>query len=311
MDKDTSIIASLTCFPRFGGKLYTKLIDRCKSIDLTLTEFYFLKEKFLRKDFDFFSKNFLSQFILKRNEIYFSVKNELNLMKNSFGVHFITRKNSNYPRKILDKMGIYSPPILYIIGNIDLFDVVSLAIIGSRKPSKEGLYLSEVISKEESSKDKIIISGYANGIDYQAHLSALANSGKTIFVLPKPIIKFDNRISKDLKLRDVEFLDINNKFLIISEFLRFSPVNYKSMPIIRNRLVAALSDEVFVIEAGLNSGTIHTTLKAMEFGINTKVIDFSFMNIKNPEGNLWLINKGLTKINPLKYLNKRNKKTII
>jgi DNA protecting protein DprA len=311
MDKDIPIIASLTCFPRFGGKLYTKLIDRCKSIGLTLTEFYFLKEEFLRKDFDFFSKNFLNQFIFKRNEIFFSVKNELNLMKNSFGVHFVTRKDENYPKKIIKKMDIYSPPILYIIGNIDLFEEFSLAIIGSRKPSNEGLSLSGIISKEESLKDKIIISGYANGIDYQAHLSALSNFGKTIFVLPKPIIKFDNRIVKDLKLRDVEFPDINNKFLIISEFLRFSPISYKSMPIVRNRLVAALSDEVIVIEAGLKSGTIHTTVKAMEFGINTKVIDFSYMNIKNPDGNIWLINKGLTKINPLKYLNKRNKKTII
>jgi DNA processing protein len=243
--------------------------------------------------------------------MYVTVKNELNWMKNALGVNFLTRQDENYPKKLIEKMDIYSPPILYTVGNIKLFDEYCTAIIGSRSPTKIALDLSDAISKSEISRDKLIISGYAHGIDYQAHLSALSNSGKTIFVLPKPITKFDNRIMNDLYHRNIELMEFSNKFLIISEFLRFSPISYKSMPIIRNRLVAALSDEVIVVEAGLKSGTINTVEKALEFGIETKVIDFSYINIENPEGNNVLINIGLTRLNPLSYLDKRYKKNII
>lgn len=291
---EVTYIAALTCFQGIGGKTFTKIEKRCSELSITFEEFYTLKEIQIFKEFSFLRKKFISDFIVKRDYLYTCVCKELTYME-KFNVFPILRNNPIYPNKIKKHLGIYAPPILYITGNLNLLKINNVGVIGTRKPSMEGIKFTHKIVRDKILENKLIVSGYAKGIDYHAHFSSLYNHGKTIFVLPYSIEKFNNKIFKELETKKIDYFDVEDNYLIISEFLKYSSINAKSMPIIRNRLIASLSDEIYVMEADLKSGTINTVLKAVEFGVPINVIDYSKVK-KNPFGNQFLIEKNLNTI---------------
>ncbi|MFW5890975.1 MAG: DNA-processing protein DprA [bacterium] len=288
--------ASICSLPRTGGKLFSMIEERCSEMQISIPEFYNMSENELNKYFTFLNTKFISYFINNRYKIYHKVSSEINFIENIYGGSCILRNDIAYPKKLKSNLNKYSPPILYAIGNLNLLKNNAAGIIGSRNPSQIGLKTAYNIAYQNVLDDNIIISGYAKGIDYQAHLSALSNSGKSIFILPYPLIRFNDRIFKDESLKNE--ISIEGNFLLISEYLTSYALSMKSMPIVRNRIIAALSDIIYVIEDKLNSGTLNTALKAEELGIPLQVVDYNEI-MDNPSGNDYLIKKGVKKISLL------------
>ena len=96
-------------------------------------------------------------------------------------IQVIRLYDNNYPEKL---MNIYSKPqTLYVLGNEELLNEKSIAIIGCRNFSEYGKVNSYKFAYELAKRGICIISGLARGIDTFAHLGALNANGKTIAVL--------------------------------------------------------------------------------------------------------------------------------
>lgn len=188
-------------------------------------------------------------------------KYEKYILKND--IKIINISDDNYPAKLKN---IYAPPItIFAKGDISLLNSKSIAIVGSREPSKYGIYVAEKFSKELSKEGITIVSGLARGIDTFAHVGALSSFGKTIAVLGSGIdIVYPKENAK-------YYREISEKGLIISEYIVGTAPESKNFPQ-RNRIISGLSDGVLVVEARKNSGTMITTDFALEQGKELYVI---------------------------------------
>ena len=129
-----------------------------------------------------------------------------------------------------------------------------IAVIGARRCSREDKErcIARVKRCREDNPDAIIISGGAKGIDGYAHTAALKNGLRTIaFVGTSP--------DRSYPLEHSELFDkICENGMILSEYPPGTKARSYHFPR-RNRLIAAWSDEMYVIGAGRNSGT-HSTV---------------------------------------------------
>ena len=158
---------------------------------------------------------------------------------------------STYPQYLLKTKD--HPLVIFARGDIKLLNEENLiAIVGSRAALQESLNFTKEITKKFINQNFVIVSGLAEGIDTQAHKTAVENKGKTIAVLPSDLINIYPAKNKQLAQ---EILDTGG--LLISEY----PVNTqmgKFSFIERDRIQSGLSLGVFVIESKEDGGTMQT-----------------------------------------------------
>jgi len=203
-------------------------------------------------------------------------------------VGMITYLDSEYPKSFLDISDF--PVVLFYSGNIDLLSKKCVAIVGARKASSLGRKVSYDLAKKLC-KDNIIVSGLAEGIDTEAHKSAINNDGKTIAILGHGLDVVYPPQNKELSRQIVE-----KGGLVISEY-PFGQRHSKYTFVARNRLQSAISDEVYIVEAEEKSGTMHTAKKAKEYGKNLLVFKPKDSEKILPSGNRKLITEGATTFN--------------
>ena len=170
------------------------------------------------------------------------------------GAFLISYNNPSYSKMLLN---IYDPPpILTCVGDEKLLNMTSVALVGARNASANGLAFTKKIVQELSTHGLVISSGLARGIDTQAHWASLP---KTIAVIAGGIGNIYPPENKEL------YAKIAQQGLIIAE------LPYKTAPLAqhfpqRNRIISGLSSVVVVIEAGLQSGSLITAKFALEQG---------------------------------------------
>ena len=170
-------------------------------------------------------------------------------------IQVITMQDKNYPKNLFE---LKNPPEkLYAIGNIELLNEFSLAIVGARKCEEESLRLATRLAENFAKLGITIISGLAIGIDTAAHEGTLNSNGKTVAVLGSGFNKLYPKCNKELSEKIVD-----NNGLVISEYEPDTPP-LKPNFVNRNRIIAALSSGVIVIEASEKSGSISTAKVAM------------------------------------------------
>ena len=86
-----------------------------------------------------------------------------------------------YPKKLLEIKDF--PEQLYVMGNYELLNKDSIAIVGSRECSPYGAKYAKEFAKKIAEKGICIVSGMAIGIDTAAHIGAMKEKAKTIAVL--------------------------------------------------------------------------------------------------------------------------------
>lgn len=186
-------------------------------------------------------------------------KNEMEQVLTTVTDKYITLISPNYPESL---KCIFKPPfVLYYSGNIELLDKkAKIAVIGNRNYSAYGKSVTESICTQlVTSKDIVIVSGLAKGIDSIAHKTCLENNGNTIAVLGNSINIFYPKENENL------YNEISKKGLLLSEF----PANVapeKNNFLKRNRIIAGLSEAIVVTEAKTVSGTMNTVAHALESG---------------------------------------------
>lgn len=165
----------------------------------------------------------------------------------------ITYWDAEYPARLKK---IYDPPVfLFYKGNLEILNLPSIAVVGTRNPTGYGRMVTEKISRELAEKGLAIISGLARGVDTLAHKTALKNNARTIAVLGNGLDVIYPPENKKL------YEDIIENGIIVSEYAMGTKPDAVNFPK-RNRIISALSLGVVVTEAGDKSGALLTALYA-------------------------------------------------
>lgn len=151
------------------------------------------------------------------------------------------------------------PSKIWLSGNESLLYSEMIAVIGSRKPTREGALRAAKVSRLLTSRGACIVSGLAEGIDAIAHQTALKNGGRTVAVLGTPIDKFYPRTNESLQN------EIRSRGLLVSQFPPGSKVTRGNFPK-RNYLMASLSVGTVLVEASERSGTRYHVKAALTLG---------------------------------------------
>lgn len=169
----------------------------------------------------------------------------------------LTLADTDYPRSLFN---IPDPPLLlYVKGRRDLLNVRSLAVVGSRNATAQGIRNAEAFSKSVSDAGLCIVSGMAHGIDAAAHLGGIEGTGSSIAVVGTGLDKVYPAANRELAHR------LAQSGTIISEFPLGTPPLAANFPR-RNRIISGLSLGCLVVEASLQSGSLITARMALEQG---------------------------------------------
>jgi DNA processing protein len=198
--------------------------------------------------------------------------------------HLITSSSPYYPAQLHH---LHNPPsILFAWGNPQCLLKPSIAVVGSRNASPQGLKIAEAFSTVLALSGLNITSGLAQGIDAAAHRGALdcGTGDNTVAVIGTGINIAYPRSNQNLAQQ------IAQRGCILSEFPLDTPPLAGNFPK-RNRLIAALSNAIWVVEAALKSGSLITAKLGLELGKDVFATPGSIFS-QQSKGCHWLIQQG-------------------
>ena len=172
-------------------------------------------------------------------------------------VQIITQFDKAYPSHLFDLPD--PPPTIFVRGKLE--DILkSVAIVGTRSPSQSAQAIAFRLAHEYAAQGYTIISGLALGIDTAAHTGALvAPMGTTMAVLGCGVLNVypqENRELADL---------ICQGSALLSEVDPQQTVQASHL-VARNRMIAALSQQVFIIETSEQGGAMYAAKHAQSLG---------------------------------------------
>jgi DNA processing protein len=151
------------------------------------------------------------------------------------------------------------PPVLYVRGSLHADDGVAAAVVGSRRATDYGLRVARTLGADLARAGVTVVAGLARGIDAAAHRGALEAGGRTVAVLGSGLL--EPYPPEHIGLIE----NIAASGAVVSEFPLHAPPRPAHFPQ-RNRLVAALSLAVVVVEAAERSGALSTARHALDLG---------------------------------------------
>ena len=162
----------------------------------------------------------------------------------------------NYPKNLMNIKE--SPYVIFVKGNLPSNEELekSFAIVGTRRPSKEGIDFARDIGQYLSKNSIYNISGLALGIDTVGHNMSLQKTGA---ILGQGL---DLEIYPRENVKLAEMILENNGFLL-SELIPQTEISLFSL-IKRDRLQSALTSGIVIAETGIKGGTVNTFKYARE-----------------------------------------------
>lgn len=242
MNQELTYWVALTHTPKIWTSRKNEIIAHCFNHDNNIIDF-------------FESDNFLG-FNLKQDERELLLQTKSELGNYSFmveelldqGYEIIPIISEEYSPIMKQNLKYNSPIILYVKGNKKLLDKQSVAIVGSRTANESSLQFTDNIAKKVTSDDKVVVSGFAKGVDKQALDSALKYDGKSIIVLPQGITTFSSGMKKYYKQI------INGEVLVLSTFHPKLPWSV-DLAMARNAIIYGLTSEIYVAQSDDRGGT--------------------------------------------------------
>jgi DNA processing protein len=173
------------------------------------------------------------------------------------GNGIITLADADYPQSLLNIPD--PPPLLYLKGDRTLLNRPSLAVVGSRNATAQGIGHAEAFSRAISAAGLCIVSGMAQGIDSAAHRGGLGERGSSIAVVGTGLDRVYPALNRELAHQ------LASDGLLISEFSLGTPPLAANFPR-RNRIISGLALGCLVVEASVQSGSLITARMALEQG---------------------------------------------
>jgi DNA processing protein len=174
----------------------------------------------------------------------------------ALGIAVVTREESGYPPALHDLP--LPPPVIFVRG--ELPERPSIAIVGSRRMDPYGREVATLFARQLAASGLAIVSGFAHGVDATAHRAAIGvPEGRTVAVLgcghgvdyPRGHRRLGDEIA--------------SAGALVSEFPCGREPTTWGFPV-RNRIIAALSHGVLIVQAACRSGSLITARLALELG---------------------------------------------
>lgn len=169
-----------------------------------------------------------------------------------------SRLGSSHPHYPAGLTDLEQRPDLYLLGRMS--DRPRIAIVGTRRATTYGFELAAAFGSACANAGWTVVSGLAWGIDAQAHRGCLAGAGHGVAVLGSGVDVCYPRRNRGLYERLLE-----TGGAVLSEYPPGTPPDRWRFPA-RNRIIAAMSGAVVVVEAAERGGALITARLAAEIG---------------------------------------------
>lgn len=200
------------------------------------------------------------------------------------GVRVLLPRDPDFPGVLLDDP--LPPPVLFVRGDLGLLAGRRVAIVGTRNATAAGRDAARTLGFGLAVNGVHVVSGLARGIDGHAHRGVLAaeGQGRPIGIVASGLDVVYPREHRDL------WEATANCGLLLSESPPGTPPEPHRFPL-RNRIVAALSEVVVVVESRETGGSLITTSLAIERNVPVMAVPGS-MNKRSAAGTNHLLSEG-------------------
>ena len=215
-----------------------------------------------------------------------SHSSEMSESLSTMAVHIIGL--SGYPQQLNDDQN--APPLLYSRGDLDLLNRRRVGIVGTRNATEHGRTTAYKFGKVLSQNGVAVVSGLARGIDAAAHRGVLAavnesteNAGPIAVVATGLDVVYPRE-------HHGLWQEVGERGLLLSE----NPPGTGPLPFrfpLRNRIIAALSEVLLVVESRLDGGSLITVREALDRGVTVMAVPGA-TSTKAAQGTNMLIRDG-------------------
>ncbi len=272
---------TLAHLPRWGYAKINNIIAKFHhDYKISITEFFQLSDLELRDLYSLEEKD-----IISLNQAKLEIPNNAFIAESLLneGYELIPIISSEYSNTLKENLKLkHSPSLLYVKGDKTILQENSIAIVGSRDASEIALQFTDNIAKMASKEYKVVVSGFAKGVDKQALDSVLKYNGRSIIVLPQGIATFDSGFRTYYKPL------VSGDLLVLSVFPPKATWN-TGFAMARNPIIYGLANEIYVAESSEKGGTWSGAIDGLKKGRNIYV-----RNVTEEENNAnqLLIEKG-------------------
>lgn len=176
----------------------------------------------------------------------------------ALGGHIYLPEDEEYPECIKNSK---EPPVaLYVLGKLPSVNTPTVGMVGTRKITPYGRRVADKLATELTRCGITIISGLARGVDSACHAAAVRLQKPTVAVIGTGVGRCYPAENRPLAKAILQYGGA-----IVSELPVDSPPSAFHFPR-RNRIIAALSQAVTVIEGEVKSGALITAKLALEMG---------------------------------------------
>lgn len=225
-------------------------------------------------------------------ELFQQAKNQL--ANNSFlveellsqGFDILPIYHQDYPKTLKLNLKYNAPTVIYLKGNKSLLQKQSVAIVGSRKADMKSLLFTDNIAKKATMEQKVVVSGFAKGVDRKALDSALEANGESIIVLPQGIMTFSSGFKEYYKSI------AQGKVLVMSTFAPKAPWSVE-LAMARNPIIYGMASEIYVAQSDDKGGTWSGVIDGLR---KNRTINVRYPDKDEKNANILLIQKGATAV---------------
>ncbi|MBR4591936.1 MAG: DNA-processing protein DprA [Elusimicrobiaceae bacterium] len=176
----------------------------------------------------------------------------------ALGGHIYIPEDEEYPQSLRNCKE--APIAIYVLGQLPADERACVAMVGTRKITPYGRRVTRKLAEELAQCGVTLISGLARGVDSEAHAAAVRLKKPTVGVIGTGIGR-----CYPPENRALEKAVLEHGGAVVSELPFNSPPNAFHFPR-RNRIIAALSQPVVVVEGEIKSGALITAKLALEMG---------------------------------------------
>ena len=242
MENELTYWVALTHTPKIWTKRKNEIIVYCFNLGKTIADF-FESESFMGMELKQEEYDLLTQAKNELANYAFLVEELLNQ-----GYNIIPIISGEYSPTLKANLKYNAPIVLYTKGNKQILQEKAIAIVGSRNANDTALQFTDNVAKKASLEYKVVVSGFAKGVDKQALDSALNYKGQSIIVLPQGITTFASGMKKYYKQI------IEGDVLVLSVFHPKSPWAV-DLAMARNSIIYGLASEIYVAQSNDKGGT--------------------------------------------------------
>jgi len=212
-------------------------------------------------------------------------------------IHVLSVVDPGYPERLKNALDDDAPLLLLCRGNQDLFRTQSVGFCGSREATEKGLATARDTADLLAREGINIVSGFAAGVDMNAHRAALTSGGTTTIVLAEGILRF--RLKKEIRSDWDE-----HRTLVVSEFGPNLPWSV-GHAMQRNRTICGISRALILIEARANGGSIQAGRDCLKLGLPLFAAAYEGMP-ESATGNEELLHHGAKRLMKSRATNRTN-----